>query len=105
MKTFSVISAAVLAAGMIAGPSLASAAPLHVTGAPYNDDINPQNLAPIEHQPAPVDPMIPGSSGSQRLYEAQIRETVAATPGQGFTNAARETASSSVLVPGSGATF
>lgn len=105
MKTFSVLSAAILSVGMIAGPGLASAAPLHVTGATYNDDVDPQNLAPVENQPTPRDVMIPGSSASQRLYAAQVRETVAASTGQSFHQAAREEAPSATYVPGSDATF
>ncbi|NDW03982.1 hypothetical protein [Jiella pacifica] len=105
MKTVSILSAAVLSTGLIAGPGLASAAPLHVTGAPYNDKVDPQNLAPIENQPTPRDVMIPGSSASQRLYAAQVRETVEASPGKGFHRAEREDATSSAYVPGSEATF
>lgn len=105
MKTFSALSAAILAAGLIAGPSLASAAPLHVTGAPYNDDVDPQNLAPIANQPTPRDPMIPGSNTSQELYEVQVRETVSASTGEGFSRAERQVAPSGILVPGSGADF
>ncbi|MAU96317.1 MAG: hypothetical protein CMP81_10580 [Fulvimarina sp.] len=104
MKTLSTITAAILALG-IAAPTLASAAPNDVPGAPYNDNVDAQNLQAISSQPTPDDPMIPGSSASRRLYEAQVRQTVSASSGEGFTQAKREEAPASILVPGSGADF
>ena len=89
MKTLSTITAAILALG-IAAPTLASAAPNDVPGAPYNDNVDAQNLQAISSQPTPDDPMIPGSSASRRLYEAQVRQTVSASSGEGFTQAKRE---------------
>ena len=49
--------------------------------------------------------MIPGSSASSRLYNAQVRQTVAASAGTTFHRAEREEAPSSLVVPGSSADF
>ncbi|MBO0661408.1 hypothetical protein LQ948_02365 [Jiella sp. MQZ9-1] len=106
MKTLTALSTALVAGGLALAPAVASAAPQNLPGAPYNDNVDPQNLAPIQHQPTPDNVMIPGSSESSRLYSAQIRDTVAASNGRNFVPTKEdESPSSTVLVPGSSATF
>ncbi|MBP0617835.1 hypothetical protein [Jiella mangrovi] len=104
MKTLTTLSAAILAAA-IAVPTIASAAPLNVTGAPYNDNVDPQNLQAIQNQPTPDDPMIPGSSASTRLYNAQVRDVVSDTTAKTFKQAERQETPSRLIVPGSSADF
>lgn len=89
MKTVSKFAAAIIALGVVAAPAVTSAAPIFVTGAPYDQKVDPQNLRAIQNQPTPKDPMIPGSSESDHLYDSQIRNVVAATGMTSFHHAAQ----------------
>ena len=105
MKTL-ITASAVALSGLLAVSAPVFAAPAFIAGAPYNQNIDgAAGQKALANQPTPNDVMIPGSSQSRRLYDAQIRDTVSASTGEGYRSADHQQSRSRLLMPGSSVDF